>query len=293
MMITDPPRRPVLNIRIAKEENKLGKTLAHLRPPRPERAFESSRVRLVFMHRLVAVIAFALSLPFGTVAAQATITGRITNDSSKAPLAGVDVVFEASGKRATSDSAGKFVVTGVPAGVGFATIRKIGFRPVRLRAIIFGSDSIDVAIALSPAAVELAPIEVTAAAVPSGMERFAERRAAGFGSFIDSKTLRGAENRRLADLLRGARGVRIQPIGGSKEIATSMRTGRPCPMAIWVDGLKIYAPGERRGPIPDLNDYPIAQLEGVEIYGGEAETPAELGGRGAGCGTIVLWTRRS
>jgi hypothetical protein len=243
------------------------------------------------MHRLIAVV--ALSLPIGSLAAQATITGRITNDSSKAPLAGADIILQASGKRTTSDSAGKFVLTGVPAGVGFATIRKIGFRPVRLRAIIFGSDSIDIAIALSPAAVELPPIEVTAAAVAPGMERFAERRAAGFGSFIDSKTLRGAESRRLADLLRGARGVRVQPIGGSKEIATSMRTGRPCPMAVWVDGIKIYAPGARMGPIPDLNDYPISELEGVEIYGGEAETPAELGGRGAGCGTIVLWTRRS
>jgi hypothetical protein len=134
---------------------------------------------------------------------------------------------------------------------------------------------------------------VTAAAVPPGMERFAERRAAGFGSFIDRRTLRAGENRRLSDLLRGARGVRIQLLGAVKEIATSMRAGRPCPMAIWVDGLKLYAPGARLGPIPDLNDYPVSQLEGVEIYGSEAETPAELGGQGAGCGTIVLWTRRS
>ena len=62
-------------------------------------------------------------------------------------------------------------------------------------------------------------------------------------------------------------------------------------MAVWQDGLRIYTPG-RGGSPPDLNDYPVSQLEAIEIYRGEAETPADLGGTGAGCGTIVLWTRR-
>ena len=74
-------------------------------------------------------------------------------------------------------------------------------------------------------------------------------------------------------------------------IAAGVRAGRPCAMAVWQDGLRIYTPG-RGGSPPDLNDYPVSQLEAIEIYRGEAETPADLGGTGAGCGTIVLWTRR-
>ena len=62
-------------------------------------------------------------------------------------------------------------------------------------------------------------------------------------------------------------------------------------MAVWLDGVRIYQPG-RGVPPPDLNNFSVSQLEGVEIYQGGADTPAELGGTGSGCGTIVIWTRR-
>jgi hypothetical protein len=235
------------------------------------------------------IAAALLAHTAGPLGAQATITGRIRNDSTRAPIAGVEIAFEGSGPRAVTDTAGHFVIDGVPTGVRFAVVRKIGFRPIRLRTLIGERDTIEVDLRLRPTAVELEPIEVTAAAVPPGMQAFAERRLGGVGHFIDSRVLRQSEHRRLSELLRGVRGVRLVPARGTRTVAMSRSN---CPMSIWIDGIRSYQPG-RGLPPPDIDEFPIVQLEGVEIYRGPAETPLELGGTGQSCGAIVLWTRRS
>ena len=63
-------------------------------------------------------------------------------------------------------------------------------------------------------------------------------------------------------------------------------------MAVWLDGIRIFASGSRRSA-PDIDQFSTFQLEGVEVYSGPAETPAELSGFGASCGAVALWTRRS
>lgn len=233
---------------------------------------------------------YLVALVPGSLAAQATIVGRVINDSSKAPIQGAEVALEQAGRKVTTDADGRFTIDQVPSGVGFAVVRKIGFRPVRLRTIIFGSDTLEVDVRLRPSVVELEPIEVTAAAVPPGMEAFAERRLAGFGTFIDSKTLRESEHRRLSDVLRGVRGIRLVLVGANKTVVTNSRGN--CPMAIWLDGVRIYFPGSG-SPTQDIDQFTVQNIEGIEVYPGPAETPGELGGTGAGCGTLVIWTRRS
>ncbi len=231
----------------------------------------------------------ALALHPGSVAAQATIVGRVINDSSKAPIEGAEIALEQGGRKVRSDADGRFTVGSVPSGIGFAVIRKIGFRPVRLRTLIFGEDTLEVDVRLRPSVVELEPIEVTASSVPAGMEPFAERRLAGFGTFIDASVLRDAEARRLSDLLRDVRGIRMNRVNGFKTVVTNSRGN--CPMAIWLDGQRIYYPGSPMGTL-DIDQFTIQNLEAIEVYAGPAETPGELSGTGAGCGTLVLWSRR-
>ena len=51
----------------------------------------------------------------------------------------------------------------------------------------------------------------------------------------------------------------------------------------------------RGGPRQDqaIDDYVHpSEVEGIEIYRGESDTPAEFVTRWVGCGTIVIWTRR-
>jgi len=236
----------------------------------------------------IGVLAALVSFP-GAAAAQATIVGRVIDDSSRAPIEGAEIALEQGGRKVRSDTDGHFTVDSVPSGIGFAVIRKIGYRPVRLRTLIFGRDTLEVDVRLRRSVVELEPIEVTATSVAPGMEPFAERRLAGFGTFIDASVLRISEARRLSDLLRDVRGIRVVVANGFKTVVTNSRGN--CPMAIWLDGQRIYYPGSPMGTL-DINQFTIANLEGIEVYAGPAETPGELGGTGAGCGTLVLWSRR-
>jgi len=221
--------------------------------------------------------------------AQAVLVGRTISDSTRDPISGVDIVVEKLKLKAESGGDGKFTLPNLDWGVQTAVIRKIGYRPVRLQLMVASDDTVRVDIRLRASVVELPPLEVTASSVAPGMEEFARRRLAGWGTFFDAKYLRQADHRRLSDLLTGIRGVR--PItNGFRTVLVSSRSN--CPMAIWLDGMQIFAPGSRRSA-PDINDFSTHQLEGIEVYSGPAETPAELSGFGANCGAVALWTRRS
>jgi hypothetical protein len=174
---------------------------------------------------------------------------------------------------------------------------------VRLRALLAEGDTLESIVVMERAALELAPVEVTVSNVPPGMERFAERRARGLGTYWDSKVMRSSEHRRLAEMLTSVSGVRPLFSGGA-QVATIRRGGggipmnrgeRPCYMAVWLDGVRIFAPsalGPTPNSVPDLNKFKVHDLEAVEIYPGPATLPPELSGTGGMCGAIVLWSRR-
>lgn len=80
-------------------------------------------------------------------------------------------------------------------------------------------------------------------------------------------------------------------------------------MAIWVDGMRVYAPnaieaGEftkttgafardtAMNPTPDVDHWSVADLATVLIYAGGVQVPSQWQVTGASCGTIVLRTRR-
>lgn len=224
-----------------------------------------------------------------SLAAQGVLTGRtILSDSTRQPLPGVELVLEHPATTVATDSEGRFSVGNIPWGIQTIVVRKIGYRPARLRLTMAANDTVDVEIPMAAAAVQLEPIEVTASTVRPGMEDFARRRLVGLGKFFDAKDLRRAEGRRLSDLLAGVRGVRVVT-RGLRAIVVSRRSG--CPMAVWLDGVQLSGPGRR--VTQDINEFPISSLEGVEVFSGIGETPAELSGQGGGsCGTVSLWTRR-
>jgi len=234
------------------------------------------------------VLALPAALP-----AQSALTGVVREDSTNQPIAGVELVIGALDRRTTTDSVGAFRFDGLATGIHFILVRKIGYRPVQLRAILAMDDTLDAVVTLRPATVELAPLEVTVSAIPPGMEAWEARRRSGAGYFIEPKTLRQSEHRQLADIFRSVRGVSLRYGRGNRIILINNRDR--CPMQIYLDGLKIYEP--RAGPgratePPDINQFTVAHLEAIEIYRGPAETPPEFSGTGGACGTVVLWSRR-
>lgn len=223
-------------------------------------------------------------------------------------------MVEGSDRSTVSDKAGEYSFGSLPKGRQVVLFRSVGFRPVRIR-VELGDGAVSRLDAnLVPFGVRLDPLEVKGKQ-PRGMgrEAFEERRRMGFGHFIDSLELRRSEDRRLSDLLRAHNGISI----AQNRYAVSSRTG--CYMQIIYDEQTIYSPakyapqppppppsgfttsrdrnarpsrGISQPPPPDINTFSVSGLEGVEVYRSLSDTPLQFGGGGAGCGTLVLWSRR-
>ena len=225
------------------------------------------------------------------LSAQAALTG-VVRDSSKTAVAGIEVVIQALDKKATTDTAGRFVLGGLAHGAHVVLVRGIAYQPILLRAYLVTNDTLEVDLTIRKAVVELAPLEVTVSAIPLGLDAFEERRLEGFGTFIDWTTLRKSEHRKLAELLRGVPGVRIRSNRYGQPYLSGARGN--CPMQIYLNGVVIFKPtvgaGSSTPPVIDL--WNISELDAIEVYRGPSETPMQFSGSGSGCGTVVLWSRR-
>jgi hypothetical protein len=227
------------------------------------------------------------------LAAQAVFSGTVRDDSTSAPLAGVEVLVEGSGVKTTTDNAGRFRLEVSP-GNRVTLFRLIGFRPYRIRATFAKGDSVDRKVYLiREGAVQLDPLEVTgrpAGLSPIGRGGFEERKRLGIGRFLDSVPLRRAGGRRLSEVLRSV-GVRIV-LDRSKAYAASPVRGGNCWVNVILDGVTIFR-SDRHDQPPDLaQEFRTESLESIEYYRSPAEIPIEFGGANADCGVLVLWTRR-
>lgn len=264
------------------------------------------------MHRSLALPLVLLASP---LAAQAVLTGTAVEDSSRRPLAGVEVLLEGTKRQTTTDASGRFVLDGLPTGVKVVLFRYIGYRPLRVRVTLARSDTATAEAILVPDRVQLEPIVVTGS--PNrprgiGREAFEERRKLGFGKFIDSTELRRRNYARMSDVLsalgvymiqhqemvsEGQRGPLEMRAASSRRSGLDLAGPSPCWMGVILDGITLYRATSTGTvaniPPPDFRkDIEVSNLEAVEVYRSAAEVPIEFGGNSASCGVIVLWTKR-
>jgi len=248
-----------------------------------------------------AISFLGLLLPAAPLGAQSMMSGTVREDGSGKPLAGVEVLIEGSKRKTVTDESGRYVLE-ASSGNRVALFRFVGFHPVRLRVVIAKQDTTWAnAQMVREAGQRLEAIEVAGEVKKPrgiGREGFEERRALGFGKFVDSTELRRSEHVRLADVLRrnSVEVLRMQDPRTVPQIrfiyvAASKQT-RGCLMQVMLDGASIYTPNSMSKPPIDLNTFDVASLESVEVYASGGRTPLEFSGGGAECGTVVLWTRR-
>jgi hypothetical protein len=129
---------------------------------------------------------------------------------------------------------------------------------------------------------------------------------------VAETTLRAMDNRQLAEVLTSqVSGLQIIRRGSESFVASSRNTKQSdrvltspgqrstaaCYSTVYLDGVIIFdmssATRLSRGgaPIqpPNLSDYAVSHLAGIEFYAGEASAPP--GYRHTGCGLLLLWTR--
>ncbi len=245
--------------------------------------------------RLAALRMLSLALfASGTVAAEraGAQTGAVRGvvlDSERTPIPEVAVAVVAAHQAVRTDQQGRFSLSRLPVGEVELSIRRIGFEPVTLKRTIpqTGVDSFTVMLADLPQSMDA--MSVTERHRRQGVEEFYFRRAQGLsGVFFSRDEILQQRASTPSDLMRATAGVRLVSVPSGKGVRfpgnTSIARRGDCQPVVWLDGQS--APGM------ELDDIPLSDIEGIELYRGASNTPAQFWRAGQSqCGAVVVWTR--
>lgn len=245
----------------------------------------------------------AVLVATGPLSAQAVVVGSIRSELDGKPIAGAELTIANLLVRERSLADGRFQLNPLPPGEYRLAIRAIGFRSLTTTMVVTGTDTVRVDVSLSQAAVRLPTLNAEAPEAPSAVLRLLrEHRDRHLGRFLDRALLAQHEAASFPSVLRAVAGVAVIPVRGAMHAAThrgvtsldprQLVPGLPpaCYLAVFRDGIRIWAPGMAGGP-PDLEKIRPHELQAVEIYRGPSETPLEYSGTGGVCGALVLWSR--
>lgn len=164
---------------------------------------------------LVAIGLLAVMLP-GEVRAQAgaAISGRVTDASTAAPLAGVLVAIEGTSITAFTDSTGVYRITAAPAGPHVLRIERLGYATLRQPVTIPVRGVLGLAFALATSALEQEAIVVTADPVSRA------RGELGTASVVGREAVANQVTTSLRGVLELVPGITLAPpgVGGAQQI---------------------------------------------------------------------------
>lgn len=228
--------------------------------------------------------------PAETAAAQPNVTGRelvgIVRDVRGGPLEGASV--EIPGAAARTDAKGAFRLYTSDLDTLTITIRRIGYGVVSavLRSRNRQWDTVMVEMEELPQQLAAAEVKAATATRRNGLREFDERRAQARGQFFDREQIVARNTLRTSEVLRGARGVRLQRLrsGGYGVRFASYAKTPNCVPNLWLDGQLVRD--------MEVDDVPANQIEAIELYESWASTPSQFSqGATLPCGTIVVWSR--
>jgi carboxypeptidase family protein/TonB-dependent receptor-like protein len=216
----------------------------------------------------------------------ASISGRLTARSTHEPIPGAVVVLGGTRLVTTTDSAGRFTLTGLSPGVHQLVIRAVGYAAGSWQVTLQPGQVLSQLWEMDPLPVEL-PGVVVKGRLPLAARRFADferRRHAGIGAYLTQEQIERANPSSLVDVLVTVRGVQQVCITNNC-IAKMVRSPPGCYPQYYLDGVESTPYFARLTPPEDV--------KGIEIYRGSSETPGEFQGSNSGCGVIAIWTKSS
>ncbi len=250
--------------------------------------------------------AAALLLGAQPADAQTRVHGLLLDEANGEGLAGGSVTISTNRGRwqrtVRTDSVGAWSLPGLAPGAYRLRGVRIGYVETGGELEIAGDTLIEVRLRLAVRAVSLAPLTVVGQPemeVSPVLRGFYVRMRSGPGRFITRAEIDERHPVRTTDLLRGLPNLRVASPGsgvGGGVASRGSSSGR-CSAVVFVDGMRLTQPviGGRGVSVSSvsIDEYVHpGDVEGIEIYRGEADTPAEFLTRWASCGTIVIWTRR-
>ena len=246
-----------------------------------------------------------------------TISGVIVN-ALRAPIEGAEIGVPGTSMTTFSSATGSFLLRVPVLAELLVRIRRPGYKSQLLKLRPPWSGTIE----LQQGVFELPEIKVTARnakpaeyASTTKYDDFFRRRRQGFGLFIDRSDIQRRAPTRVAELLQGRAGVRVDLRMSGANGGTIIRFARcsefPPKINIYIDGRRqmpdgkvmmvASASGDREGEAESkreaqamvgtmLDRIAIGDIELIEVFRGPGERPPEF--NEGNCGAIAVWTRQ-
>ncbi|TVP49828.1 MAG: TonB-dependent receptor [Gemmatimonadales bacterium] len=288
-------------------------------PPGFRRRGGAPRCRAGFRHAAAAaLVLLGLASAGGSLHGQepdvreeSSVRGTVVDASSGRGIPAAFVEFVDQGglvrASATTGEDGAFLLSRVPRGEFRLRVSSLGYaRTTTAAARLEAGEALTLVVRVSPSALVLAPLEVTASVRVTSpvLESFYARAERGFGGvFLTRADIeRAGPTRGVSDLVAGLTGVYLDsrpapglPAGVFLSEGHSGSAGRPCPVQVFLDGVPVdrrggLSAGAQRGVQLDRLVTP-AEVEGIEVYRSLAEVPPEFLTTDARCGVIAVWRR--
>jgi outer membrane cobalamin receptor len=181
-----------------------------------------------------------------------------------------------------SDSSGRFRFQAPQDGYTAIRVTRLGYRTTE-RAVTAVQAGDSLLIPIDPVPLQSAPVVVqaTRSRTLEGAGFYARRRM-GQGVFVTRDMIEQKYSTALseADILRRVSGV--TGVDETPHYVFVRLRGNRCPARIFVDGLPFGT---------QLHRLHAANIEGIEVYRGPSEVPAQYGGASAACGVVLVWLR--
>ena len=225
------------------------------------------------------------------------IMGEVTDRDEGTPVAGASVRLDGGAGGTMTDGRGRFLIDEMVPGWHTISFAQIGYTTRTDSIEVTAGRVTTVRASLSVDPVRLDPIEVSVERREVALQKtgFYERQREGFGEFIDREAIERRAPSEMSDMFQGIPGVFVQANGFDESIV--LRSGRigdaegnTCYPRVYLDDILIHHGGDEPAMIDNLLTPGV--VAGVEIYPSTAGMPAQYISGSAGCGVILIWTRR-
>ena len=237
------------------------------------------------LRALVAIAICALTSTVARAQSDTTASMRgVVTDSAGRGISNVDIDIISSGRRTTTDAAGRFSSSKLSRGATVIRLRRLGWEPKDTSVVLSAGHVTVLAFVLRRLQTALDTIRVLTQddCAPRAFAGFACRQRVGRGQYLDAAAIAALKPETKADLLEGLHGLRREGHG-------------VVPTTGWRCLIELY-----NGHPPMSLDYrtPVKDIVAVEFYDVNANIPvwyknfAYLGGKyPLRCTLLVYWTR--
>jgi len=215
-----------------------------------------------------------------------SISGTTVDAQTGAPIAGASITIPLLSRAVISDQGGNFLHSPLEAGSYVVQVHAVGYIPSAKAFDLTTGQSVRHVFQLTTVPPVLPEVVVSGrsgSVVGHRFEDFDRRRASKRGQFLTRAEIEARHPVNLSDLLQTMRGIRTECVGFTCLVETA-RSAHGCQPAYFVDGRMSTTFGPST---------PVRDIEGIEVYLGPSEPPAEYLGPDSGCGVIGIWTKAS